>query len=312
VSSPANAIETHELTKSYGSRRGVFSLNLEVRQGEIFGFLGPNGAGKTVTIRMLLDLIRPQSGRAQVFGRDSRQDAVEIHRQTGYLPGELSLDPRLTGRQLLTYFSNLRKGVDWSFVELLASRLELNLNQAFGEYSRGNKQKLGVVQAFMHRPRLLILDEPTTALDPLHQQTVHEFVREAQHEGSTVFFSSHVLSEVESLCERVGFIREGRLVRVAAVQELASAQSYRIEVTFNDPPPREVFLDIDGVSDVEVEGDRLQCRVDGDMSEFIGVLAPYRPRRLVSREPSLNDVFLQMYEDAPTPGVPPSANGAPQ
>lgn len=292
----APAIRTLGLTKSYGERRGIFDLDLEVRQGEIFGFLGPNGAGKTVTIRLLLDLIRPQSGRAEVFGLDSRRDAVAVHRQVGYLPGELALEPRLTGRQVLTYLANLRGGVEWSFVEQLAGRLELNLEQRFGEYSRGNKQKVGLVQAFMHRPRLLVLDEPTGGLDPLHQETVMELVREARDErGSTVFFSSHILSEVQSLCERVGFIREGRLVQLGSVDELPGMNSYTVEAGLGEPLPPETISSIDGVSNVKVDGSSLSCTVGGDMAPLIQALASHQPHRLVSREPNLSEVFLHLY-----------------
>lgn len=290
------AIRTFGLTKSYGERRGVFDLDLEVRAGEIFGFLGPNGAGKTVTIRLLLDLIRPQSGTAEIFGLDSRRDAVAIHRRVGYLPGELALEPRLTGRQLLTYLSNLRGGVEWTLVEQLADRLELNLEQRFGEYSRGNKQKVGLVQAFMHRPQLLILDEPTAGLDPLHQETVTELVREARDQGgSTVFFSSHILSEVQSLCERVGFIREGRLVELAPVDDLPGMNTYTLEAELGEQVEPEDISSIEGVSNVIVEGNSLSCTVRGDMAPLIQALAPHQPHRLVSREPSLSEVFMHLY-----------------
>lgn len=294
------AIRTFGLTKSYGERRGVFDLDLEVRRGEIFGFLGPNGAGKTVTIRLLLDLIRAQSGRAEIFGLDSRRDAVAVHREVGYLPGELALEPRLSGRQLLTYLSNLHGGVEWPFVEQLAERLELNLEQRFGEYSRGNKQKVGLVQAFMHRPRLLVLDEPTGGLDPLHQETVVELVREARDEsGSTVFFSSHILSEVQSLCERVGFIREGRLVQLAPVDQLPGMSSFAVEADLGEPIRPEAISSIEGVSNVRVDGSSVSCVVRGDMAPLIQALAPHRPHRLVSREPSLNEVFLHLYGGTP-------------
>lgn len=292
----APAIRTFALTKSYGERRGVFDLDLEVRPGEIFGFLGPNGAGKTVTIRLLLDLIRPQTGRAEIFGLDSRRDAVAIHRQVGYLPGELALEPRLTGRQILTYLGNLRGGVEWSFVEQLARRLELNLERRFGEYSRGNKQKVGLVQAFMHRPRLLVLDEPTGGLDPLHQETVMEFVREARDEGgSTVFFSSHILAEVQALCERVGFIREGHLVQLAPVGELPGMNTYTVEAEVADRLNPEELSSIKGVSNITVDGKSVTCMVRGDMAPLIQALAAHQPHRLVSREPSLNEVFLHLY-----------------
>jgi ABC-2 type transport system ATP-binding protein len=293
------AIRTTGLTKSYGERRGVFDLDLEVARGEIFGFLGPNGAGKTTTIRLLLDLIRPDAGRAEVLGLDARRDAVAVHRRTGYLPGELALDPRLTGRQHLVYLANLRGGVDWSFVERLAARLELSLDRPFGQYSRGNKQKVGLVQAFMHRPELLILDEPTGGLDPLNQETVLEMVREARDGGATVFFSSHILSEVESLCERVGFIRDGRLVEVAAVRDLPEMHLLSVEAECAVPPPPDLLDGLPGVSAVAIDGNQVRCTARGDMDGLIARLAPYHVRRLISREPSLNDIFLHLYEETP-------------
>jgi ABC-2 type transport system ATP-binding protein len=303
VASISAAIQTEALTKSYGERRGVFDLDLTVQRGEIFGFLGPNGAGKTTTIRLLLDLIRPDAGRAEVLGLDSRRDAVAIHRQVGYLPGELSLDPHLTARQILVYLGNLRGGVDWTFVERLATRLELNLDRPFGHYSRGNKQKVGLVQAFMHRPALLILDEPTSGLDPLNQDTVLDLVREARDAGATVFFSSHVLSEVEDLCERVGFIRDGRLVQVAAVHELPGMHVLTVEAECATPPPIDAFANLPGVSLVKAEGTTVECLVRGHMDPLVQALARYGVRRLVSREPSLNEVFLHLYESGPMAAI---------
>jgi ABC-2 type transport system ATP-binding protein len=304
VASISAAIQTESLTKSYGERRGVFDLDLTVQRGEIFGFLGPNGAGKTTTIRLLLDLIRPDAGRAEVLGLDARRDAVAIHRQVGYLPGELSLDPHLTARQILVYLGNLRGGVDWTFVERLAVWLELNLDRPFGHYSRGNKQKVGLVQAFMHRPALLILDEPTSGLDPLNQDTVLDMVREARDAGATVFFSSHVLSEVEDLCERVGFIRDGRLVQVAAVHELPGMHVLTVEAECATPPPVDAFAALPGVSLVKAEGRTVACLVRGDMDPLVQTLARFGVRRLVSREPSLNEIFLHLYESGPAAAMP--------
>jgi ABC-2 type transport system ATP-binding protein len=301
------AISTERLTKSYGANRGVFELDLEVRPGEIFGFLGPNGAGKTTTIRLLMDLVRPDSGSAQVFGLDCRRDAVAVHRITGYLPGELSLDSRLTGRQTLHYLANLRGGVEPAAIERIAGRLDLDLDQRFGHYSRGNKQKVGLVQAFMHQPRLLILDEPTSGLDPLNQETVLEMVREARAAGSTVFFSSHVLGEVQELCERVGFIREGVLVEVAAVHDLPSMQVLSVEVECERAVPGGALDGIAGVAAVAIDGSKVRCTVRGDMDPLLRVLLPYHVRRLVSREPSLNDVFLHMYGESGEPAADPAS-----
>jgi ABC-2 type transport system ATP-binding protein len=302
--STAAVIRTEGLTKRYGERRGVFDLDLSVHEGEIFGFLGPNGAGKTTTIRLLLDLIRPNAGRAEVLGLDSHHDAVAIYRQTGYLPGELALDPHLTGRQILVYLGNLRGGVEWAHVERLAHQLELNLDQRFGQYSRGNKQKVGLVQAFMHRPRLLILDEPTGGLDPLNQETVLDMVRAARDGGATIFFSSHILSEVETLCERVGFIRDGSLVEVAAVQDLPGMRVLTVEAELDAPPPTDALANVPGIGDATVEGTTVRCAVRGDMDPLLRALARYHIRRLVSREPSLNDIFLHLYETDPSARAP--------
>ena len=297
----ADAITTEKLTKSYGERRGVFDLDLSVPEGAIFGFLGPNGAGKTTTIRLLLDLIRPASGRALVFGHDCRKEAKLVHRMTGYLPGEFALDPKLSGRQLLTYLGNLRGGVDWTFVEAMARSLELELDRPFRVYSRGNKQKVGLVQAFMHRPPLLILDEPTGGLDPLNQDAVLTLVREARAEGATVFFSSHILSEVEEVCDDVAFIREGRLVRSGPVQELLRAKGHTVEAECSLPADAAAFAHLRGVSQVEAAGARISFHVQGDMREALNVLARFEPAALVSREPSLAEIFARLYEGEEAP-----------
>lgn len=201
------AILTEDLTKRYGKHQALDGLDLVVRRGEVFGFLGPNGAGKTTTIRLLLDLIRPTAGRVEVLGMDPRRQGREVRRRVGYLPGKLALYDRLTGREVLTYLGHLRDGVDWAHADSLARRLDLDLNRPIGALSRGNKQKVGLVQALMHRPELLILDEPTGGLDPLVQREFHRLVREASGEGRTVFLSSHVLGEVERVADRVGIIR---------------------------------------------------------------------------------------------------------
>jgi ABC-2 type transport system ATP-binding protein len=293
----ANAIETHGLTKSYGERRGVFDLDLAVPEGEIYGFLGPNGAGKTTTIRLLLDLIRPLSGQATIFGLDCRREAAAVHRLLGYLPGEFALDPRLTGRQLLTYLGSLHGGVDWEYIGTILHRLDLDLDRKFSDYSRGNKQKVGLAQAFMHRPRLLILDEPTGGLDPLNQEAVLDLVREANAGGATVFFSSHILSEVQLVCERVAFIRDGRLVRSGSVADLLQSGVLRIEVECAAAPDAATISALAGVSNVEVKGTTLHLLLRGDMDPLIRVVAPLGVRRLVSHEPDLTEVFIGLYEE---------------
>ncbi len=292
-----NAIRFEGLTKSYGENRGVFDLDLEVPEQEIFGFLGPNGAGKTTTIRLMLDLIRSDSGRVSVFGYDSRADASSVHRITGYLPGEFSLDPKLTGRQLIVYLANLRGGVNWDYVAKLAARLELDLSRPFGDYSRGNKQKVGLLQAFMHRPRVLILDEPSGGLDPLSQEVVLDLVREAHGDGATVFFSSHVLSEVEKICHTVAFIRGGRLIRVGPVHEVLGVRSHYVEAECGLTPDASAVATMTGVRNIKVEGNTISLIVDGDMHEVLSMLSAFHVRQLVSHEPSLTDIFLGLYDE---------------
>src|SRR5262249_44541006 len=220
VSGMGAIVQTEGLTKNYGSNRGINDVSVTIDEGEVFGFLGPNGAGKTTTIRVLMALLRADAGTARIASLDSWQQSVEIKRFVGYLPGELALDPNLTGGQILEYFGHLRGGVDQAYLKQLIERLGLDPTRKFRQYSSGNKRKIGIVQAFMHRPRLLILDEPTNGLDPLNQQEFDRMVREVRAEGRTVFLSSHILTEVEQTCDHVAIIREGRLVRVGSVTEL--------------------------------------------------------------------------------------------
>jgi ABC-2 type transport system ATP-binding protein len=290
------ALKFEGLTKAYGESRGVFDLSFEVPEQAIFGFLGPNGAGKSTAIRLMLDLIRADQGSVSVFGHDSRRDASEVHKITGYLPGEFALDPKLTGNQLIVYLANLRGGVDWDYVSKLANRLELDLSRPFGDYSRGNKQKVGLLQAFMHRPRVLILDEPTGGLDPLNQEAVMELVREANQAGATVFFSSHILNEVEKICHTAGFIKDGRLIRLGPVHEVLGVRFHYVEAACELTPEPSAFASLANVRGVGIDGNRVTFTVDGDMSESMAVLSRFRIKELVSREPSLTDVFLGLYE----------------
>ena len=230
-----SVIETQKLTKFYGPHRGIVEVDLAVEQGEIYGFLGPNGAGKTTTIRLLLDLIRPTSGRAFVFGVETTVDPVAIHRRVGYLPGEFALFDRLTGGETIEYFGNLRGGVDPLYQADLVARFDLDPSRRFKEYSKGNKQKVGLVIALQHRPDLLVLDEPTSGLDPLIQQTFFELLRETVAEGRTAFLSSHILGEVEKTCDRVAIIRDGRVVAVDRVEALRGLAHHEVELRFNAP-----------------------------------------------------------------------------
>jgi ABC-2 type transport system ATP-binding protein len=288
-------IETERLTKSYGANRGIVDLDLEVDEGEVFGFLGPNGAGKTTTIRTLLDHLRPTSGRARIFGIETTADPVAIHRRTGYLPGEFTLYDRLTGGQTIEYFGNLRGGVDPAYRASLIERLDLDPSRRFKEYSKGNKQKLGLVVAFQHRPELLILDEPTSGLDPLVQQAFYGLVGEAQAEGRTVFLSSHVLSEVERTCDRVAIVRDGRLVRIGRVDTLRDLAHHQVELRFPDGVPTAEFAALPGVSDVVVEDHILRLRVAGPITPVLQAAARHELVDFLAREPSLEETFLAEY-----------------
>jgi ABC-2 type transport system ATP-binding protein len=298
-------IQTEKLTKSYGEHRGIVDVDLEVAETEVFGFLGPNGAGKTTTIRTILDLIRPTSGRALVFGIESTSDPVAIHRRIGYIPGEFALYDRLTGGQTIDYFANLRGGVDRTYQQSLIERFDVDPTRKFKEYSKGNKQKIGLVIALQHRPELLILDEPTSGLDPLVQQSFYALVREASAEGRTVFLSSHILSEVERTCDRVAIIRDGLLVKVDSVEGLRDLAHHQVELRFTETVPVDAFRGLAGVSDVTVEDHTLRMRVSGPITPVVQVAARYDLLDFVSREPSLEETFLAQYGDQqPTPAVP--------
>ena len=289
-------VSTERLTKYYGRARGVLNLNLDIRPGEIFGFLGPNGAGKTTTIRILLDLIRPSSGSASVFGMNAQQHAVAIRKRVGYLPGEFALYDNLTGSQLLQYFGALRGGVDEAIVAVLAERLGSDLGRRIDELSHGNKQKIGLIQALMNRPELLILDEPTTGLDPLVQQEFYRMLEEVRNEGRTVFFSSHVLPEVERVCDRVAIIRDGQLITVEDVSAIKAKAVRKIEVTFETSPPADSFTNLP-VRDLVLNDRRLQCTVQGSVDSVVKALARFNVIDLISHEPSLEDTFLALYGD---------------
>ena len=288
-------IETKKLTKSYGSHRGIVEVDLVVQEGEVFGFLGPNGAGKTTTIRTLLDLIRPTSGTARVFGIESSADPVAIHRRVGYIPGEFTLYDRLTGSQTLEYFANLRGGVDPAYQRSLVERFELDPSRRFKEYSKGNKQKVGVIIALQHRPELLILDEPTSGLDPLVQQTFFVTLREAVGAGATVFLSSHILSEVEKGADRVAIIRDGRIVKTDTVEGLRDLAHHQVELRFAGPVPAAEFEGLPGVSDLVADDHVLRMRVAGAITPVVRAAARYELLDFVSREPSLEETFLAQY-----------------
>ena len=291
------AIRTSRLTKDYGAGRGLFELDLEVPPQQVFGFLGPNGAGKTTAIRLLMGMIRPTSGSAFIFGIDCLRDSVEVKRKVGYLPGDLPQFGSLRGREVVAYLGGMRGGADPKIVRGLADRFDLDLGRRFREYSSGNKQKLGIVLAFMHQPELLILDEPTSGLDPLNQQEFYALVREARDAGATVFLSSHILSEVDHVCDRVGILRAGQLVRVFGLEELRHIRLHRVEVQFaaGTDIPDDAVRAAAGVQSVVVEGRTLRCSVQGTFEGLMSALQGATVTDLVSEEPSLEDVFLEFF-----------------
>jgi ABC-2 type transport system ATP-binding protein len=291
------AIQTKGLTKRFGEVTALDHLDLEVWAGEVFGFLGPNGAGKTTAIRLLLDYLRPSAGGARVLGLEARGDSLAVRRRTGYLPSEMNLDPRLTGSELLEYYANLRGGIDEAWRDELIGRINLDPSRSLRELSTGNRKKVGIVQAFMHRPELMILDEPTSGLDPLVQRTFLELVRETASAGACVFLSSHVLTEVEDVADRVGILREGRLVTVDTVDALTERAVRRLHLRFAQPVPAEAFTGLDGVRDIQVDGTTVDASVSGSPDALVKVAARYQLLDLDAREHDLEQVFLDYYRD---------------
>ncbi|HEU4495318.1 MAG TPA: ABC transporter ATP-binding protein [Rubrobacteraceae bacterium] len=289
------AIETQKLTKTYGRSRGIRYVDLAVREGEVFGFLGPNGAGKTTTIRTLLGFLRPSEGRAWVFGMDVRKKSVEIRARLGNLPGEFVLEDRMSGEDLLRFFARLRGVKDLGYARQLAERLGADLHRPMRRLSRGNKQKVGLIQAMFHRPPLLVLDEPTSGLDPLVQEEFLEMVDEVRAEGRTVFFSSHVLSEVERVCDRVGIIRDGQLVTVEPTRELVNKAFRRVTLTFDRPVDPQPFRALPGVRDLRADGARISFALHEAPDGLVKLAAKHRLVSLEYERPSLEEIFLTYY-----------------
>jgi ABC-2 type transport system ATP-binding protein len=291
------ALSIQGLTKAYGRVQALRGVDLEVQRGEVFGFLGPNGAGKTTAIRCLLDLIRPDGGAIRVLGLDPQADPLAVRRRVAYLPGELSLEANLTAERALRYLAELRGGsADWARARELARRLQLDLKTQVKNMSKGNKQKVGVIQAFMAPQELLMLDEPTSGLDPLMQQEVYRLVREAQASGATVFFSSHIISEVQAFAGRVAVIRDGRIARVLDPRDLLNLTTRRVRVHFREPLPEGALVGVFGATLIERDGDMATIQIDGDMDPLIKALAAYPVIDLETERPSLEELFLTLYE----------------
>lgn len=296
-------IQTNQLTKSYGRSRGIIDVSFDIQEGEVFGFLGPNGAGKTTTMRTLMGLLHANSGNATIGGLDCWTQSTEVKKLVGYLPGEFTFDPGLRGAQIIEYLGHLRGGVDQAYVLSLVERLGFDPSKRFREYSHGNKQKLGLVQAFMHKPRLLILDEPTSGLDPLNQQEFSKMIAEVRAGGRTVFLSSHILPEIEQTCDRVAIIREGRLVKIDHVSALKDLHQHEVEISFAGPASMEWFKNVAGVTSVAQGADEhiLQINVQGELTEIIRIAGEHHATNIDTHEPSLEEVFLRFYEPEQSP-----------
>ncbi len=291
-------IQTNGLTKHYGSVEALVDLDLDIHAGEVFGFLGPNGAGKTTTIRTLMDEIRATRGTASILGKDTHRDSVAIRRDLGYLPGDLAMYPSLTGKDTITYFANLRGGVDWEFVDALAERLTADLSRKVGDLSSGNRQKVGLIQAFMNKPAVLIMDEPSTGLDPLVQRELQKMMREVAGEGRTVFLSSHTLSEVQRVADRVGIIRHGKLIALETVQALRAKAMRQVELELDAPAEASVFQAVDGVRDVRAQDNHVLMTFGGDMGALLKAAeGRYSIIDLSTHAADLEEIFLTYYED---------------
>jgi ABC-2 type transport system ATP-binding protein len=291
----AAPVRTEGLSKRYGTVDALADLDLEIEPGEVLGYLGPNGAGKTTTIRLLLGLIHPTSGRAEIFGLDSRRQAVEAHRRLAYVPGETSLWPGLTGAETLHLLGRIQGTVDEAYRDELIARFELDVDKKVRAYSKGNRQKVILIGALMCRPDLLVLDEPTSGLDPLMEQAFRQCIREARQRGQTVFLSSHLLSEVEAVCDRVAILRQGRLVESGTLSEMRHLAAVTVEATFAGPIPD--LAGVPGVKSIRANGRVVHMEVTGSIQPLLKVLADSNVNELLSREPSLEELFLGLYGD---------------
>ena len=302
------AIRTEGLTKRFGTVEALHGLDLDVAVGETLGYLGPNGAGKTVTIRLLLGLLRPTAGRAEIFGLDAHRDTIAAHARLAYVPGEMTLWPSLTGAETLHLLGRVQGHVDTAYRDELIEHFQLDPSKKVRAYSKGNRQKIGIIAAFASRADLLVLDEPTSGLDPLMEREFHRAVSTARTNGQTVFLSSHILSEVEALCDRVAILRNGRLVEIGTMSDLRHLSSLSIEATFTSTPPD--LSGVPGIHDIEIDGNHLRCQVTGPVEPLLKRLSAVGVTQMLSREPSLEEIFLAHY--GAEPGTEPDAATAPR
>ncbi len=291
-----SVIVIDNLHKTYGKVPAVKGISMNVEQGEIFGFLGPNGAGKTTTIRCMLDVIRPTSGTIRVLGLDAQRDTMALHQHIGYLPGDVRLPGDMTGKQVINYFSRLQ-GREPILLDDLVARFDVEMKRPLKGYSKGMRQKIGIVLAFMCNPDVLILDEPTSGLDPLLQRAFNEFLLEEQARGKTIFMSSHIMSDVEKICQRVAVIRKGELVTLETVEGLREKAGYRVIVEFGDAVTQDELVRIPGVSMVRQTNSHYQFNISGTMDPLIKALSTHEVLRLQAEEAPLEEVFLKFYED---------------
>lgn len=289
-------IKTNNLTKHYGSMTALDHLTIEVKKGEVLGYLGPNGAGKTTTIRLLLGLIKPSEGEATIFGMDASRDAAELHRRIAYVPGETNFWPNMTGAETLRFLANIHGSIDTPYQKELIEKFAFDPNKKVRSYSKGNRQKIALIAAFATRADLLIFDEPTSGLDPVMAKVFRDEVQTARANGQTIFLSSHILEEVEELCDRVAVLREGKLVEQGTLDQLRHLSAVTVEATFSRTPPD--ISHIKNVSNVEVAGKHLRCSVNGDIDALLKVMADAKPLSFLSRKPSLEELFLALYDGA--------------
>lgn len=294
--SDTSPLMLHGLTKRFGYKLAVDNVSLELREGEVFGFLGPNGAGKSTTIRSVMDFLRPTDGWVELLGGRNSKERTALHDQVGYLAGDIALYETMTGRKLLKFLAQTGRRVDWRYVDELAGRFEAALDRPIRQLSKGNRQKIGLIQAFMHRPKLLILDEPTSGLDPLMKQVFYDLVSKVSGQGSTVFVSSHDLAEVQKICHRAGFIRDGKLIAIEHIATMKHLATHRYIVTFAKKPSLAAAKKLPSITDVQHRGDEYEFTVKGDATEFVSFITEYKPKLLRESELELEELFMRYYE----------------